>query len=247
MPRKRTARRGRVASKRRSVRVGGSRRKSRARRVSRRRVLRGGYVKLADEISASSNEDSSASGLARKQKRDDVMNKIDNCTDLMRSGKGCDTEDLLKINMEVDSLREAGLKTMEGNIIPKCCNKLHDKTLIHDEHAKPARIDMLSKAPVKSEPQPVSLSKQRRPHSFVDVKDLANLTTDDKGVVTQKYSPGDTRDTRDTRDTHDDFTLESIGSPYNPPEQSGELSLITDMQPDSPASTTDSADDPKPP
>jgi hypothetical protein len=42
MARKRTARRRRVASKRRSVRVGGSRRKSARRRVSRRRVLRGG-------------------------------------------------------------------------------------------------------------------------------------------------------------------------------------------------------------
>ena len=54
MPRKRTARRRRVASKRRSVRVGGSRRKSRARRVSRRRVLRGGTQRSV--LSVASNE-----------------------------------------------------------------------------------------------------------------------------------------------------------------------------------------------
>lgn len=57
MARKRTARRRRVASKRRSVRVGGTRRKSARRRVSRRRVLRGGTSNLSivpdEEISTS--------------------------------------------------------------------------------------------------------------------------------------------------------------------------------------------------
>lgn len=58
MPRKRTTRQRRVASKRRSVRVGGSRRNSARRQTSRRRVLRGGTSNLSivpdeEEISTS--------------------------------------------------------------------------------------------------------------------------------------------------------------------------------------------------
>ena len=56
MARKRTARRRRVASKRRSVRVGGSRRKSARRRTSRRRVLRGGMLDLVPHGDQSSGE-----------------------------------------------------------------------------------------------------------------------------------------------------------------------------------------------